>query len=1086
MNLTAILQSAVIPGAPIMRILFFVLLSIISASYCKGKAVIDSPSVDIYINGVRSEQTVAVDLGNMLQNSPARSFPVTIRNTGSQALNLTNLVITVNTNSAFTLSGLQTPLTLNAAGEVTGSLILNPLVADTTYFSAAVTTDNSALRAFNINCRLMVISVPSPEIAIRQGTTDLISGGSAFNLGNLLVGSNYSTTFTLYNLGTANLNLGGTPLMQIGGTDAADFSVVTQPASSVAPLNFTNVVVQYNPSSPGAKSAYLKVISNDSDEAVFVLNLSATAQVPYAEINVMQNGSNYPSGSTYTYYSTIAGGTYDATFTLQNQGTGNLTLSGSPIVAITGANAADFSVQNIPASTITAAGSAAFTVRFRPTSAGTKNASFLISNNDANEGSYEVFLTANVTAPEIAVRADFNGAYIYATSGTAMNLGFADSGSGTTRYFRIENTGNQTLQLTGNPPVQFTGAHAADFSVTTAPVTSITPGSAYTFAVLIKPTAVGNRTATMIIPNNDFDEGPFTIPVTLSGNAFEQKAQPANYWKVRAGAKSVVFDNKIFLFTGYPSDIWSSADGVTWNCRNSSPGWGFNLQNAVVHAGKILVFDGSKIWQSFDGSNFSVAVSSPPWSDRTGMAVVSFNGTLYLLGGYSSWMPAYYNDVWTSPDGINWVKISSSSPWGARSGMYAAVHNGKIFMVGGTSFRDVWTTTDGISWSQVSNNSIPVRNDAAMVSFGGKLYIYGGKDNSSVLSADVYSTTTGASFTLETGLPGFAPRILHTAVVLGSKVFVMTGNAASTGSQRDVYDSADAINFTALAANADIFEPRWGHQVVNLNGKLILTGGKDVLGNHRNDSWTSTNGTTWSMKNGNAPWSARRGHTFTIHNNVVYLIAGGTAASVGNVNREVWQTTDGINYSLVTSNPPFPARFHHTAASFGGKLWIFGGVGAAGTQLNDAWYSTDAINWIQAPNIPKTIEGATMTVHGGELYLSGGFCSTCTPPVQNNVYKSPDGLVWTELTGGSLSASVGQIGVSYANRLWLLAGSGVAQGATLIASNVYLVSYNIPFGIRDNAGYALFNDGNGEKLWVFGGGISGNASNDIMTMEALP
>lgn len=1052
---------------------------------CKGNSSV-APQLEAYLNGIRLDETYSIQLGNILQNSPAQTYPLVLRNTGAEKLVLTGGNILVNTNSAYALTGLSFPIELSPKAEVAGTLTVNPVTGGNLHFSMALTTDNSLLPTFNVNCMLTVTTVPMPEIAVLQGVTNYTNNGFAYSFGSVLTGSSNAVTFTVYNLGTANLNIGGTPSARLLGANAAEFSVTSFPATTVAPLATTTLTLQLNAATAGTKTAYAEITNNDSDETIFVINLSAVAQNASPEINLTQGGPNYLSGSTYSYSSAIAGGTYDTVFTIQNLGTGPLALSGAPLVSITGANAADFSLQASPASIVAAAGTTSFAIRFRPTNAVTKNATLTISNNDSNEASYQVFLTANVTAPEIGVRAEFNGTFVAATSGNAIDLGFTDTGDGDSRLFRIENTGNQTLHLTGNPTVQFTGTHAADFSIVTPPSSYIDPGNASYFTVLVKPSAIGTRTAIMTISNNDYDEGAFVIPLTMSGSSFVQKAPLANYWKTRSGAKTVVFDNKIFLFSGYPNEVWSSSSGLTWTCRNSAPGWGLKLEAAVVHQGKILVFDGEKIWQSFDGINYSIAAGATPWSGRTGMGVVSFGGKLYLFGGYSSWVPAYYNDVWSSSDGITWAKISNSAPWSARTGIHAAVHNGKIFMIGGSSTRDVWTTSDGIAWTQVSNNAIPVRNNAAVVSFGTKLYLYGGLDNSSVSYADVYSTTTGASFTLETSLPGFSPRASHTALEFAGKVILMTGYSAG-GNQRDVYEAADGINFTQLDANADIFEPRWGHKVVNLNGKLILTGGKDVLNNHKNDSWTSTDGMVWRLANGNAPWSARRGHSFTVHGSAVYLIGGGTAASSGNVNREIWRTIDGINYTLLTSNPAFPARFHHTAISFGGKLWIFGGVGGAGAQFNDAWHSADGVNWTQAPNIPKAIEGATLTAHAGELYLAAGYCGSCTPQFSKSVYKSADGLIWTEVPVGSTYGTVGQIGVSYADKFWLLGGSGSAQGALLVSGTIQHLTWNSPVGMRDNAGYTLFNDGSGEKLWVFGGAVSGNGIlNDIMTMEALP
>lgn len=1064
------------------------LLSVFFLS-CKGNSSV-VPGFEAYLNGIRIDQSTSLQLGNVLQNSPAQTYPLVLRNTGAEKLVLTGGTISVNTGSAYALTGLNFPIELGPKAEVNGILTVNPVAGDNLHFSMTLTTDSSLLPTFNVNCMLAVTAVPMPEIAILQGVTNYTSGGSAYSFGSVLTGSPNSITFTVYNLGTASLNIGGTPSAQLLGSNAAEFSITSFPATTVAPLATTTLTLQLNAATAGTKTAYVQITNNDSDEAIFVINLSAVAQIPTPEINLTQGGPNYLSGSTYSYSTTIAGGTYDTVFTIQNLGNGPLTLSGAPLVSITGTNAADFSLQTVPASTVAAAGSTSFTLRFRPTSAGIKNASLTISNDDSNEATYQVFLTANVTAPEIGMRVSMPAGFVNTTSGATVDLGFSDVSNGISVYFIIDNFGNQTLNLTGSPLVQISGSNAADFTITTAPANSIAPNTTAGFTLLVKPSAVGERNATLTIQNNDYDEGTFTIPLTISGNKFEQKRPLSNYWKSRSGAKSVEFDNKIFLFSGYPSDVWSSSDGITWISRNASPGWSVNLEAAIVHQGKIYVFEGTKVWQSFDGINFSVVQASLPWGERTGMGVVSFGGLIYLFGGYTSFNTTNYNDVWTSPDGITWSKINNSATWGARNGIRATVHAGKIYLFGGSSFRDIWTTTNGMAWTQESNNTIPVRNNSAIVSFGTKLYIYGGTDLSYVPSADVYSTMNGTSFTLETSLPGFSPRSSHTVLSFSGKVYLISGNATS-GNGRDVYQSTDAVNFTQLSANADIFEPRWGHQVVNLNGLLVLTGGKDVLYNHKNDSWTSTNGVTWTMANGNAPWSARRGHTMTVHNNKIYLIGGGTAPSVGNINKEVWQSTDGATYTLVTSNPPFAARFYHTAVSFGGKLWVFGGTGSANTQLNDAWNSTDGITWTAAVNTPFALEGATLTVHSGELYMAGGYCTgSCSPQYRKDIFKSVNGNVWTTVSGSIAYGAVGQIAASYANKLFYFGGASTvryAQGSMLMPFGVATWTYSSPLGARDGAASAIFDDGSGSKLWVFGGGLDPSGiSNDIMTMEALP
>jgi hypothetical protein len=104
------------------------------------------------------------------------------------------------------------------------------------------------------------------------------------------------------------------------------------------------------------------------------------------------------------------------------------------------------------------------------------------------------------------------------------DFGGVDVSSGTlTHTFRIANTGNAVLNLTGTPVVQISGAGAADFTVIAQPAASVAAGGSVSFQVLFNPSAVGTRTATVTIANNDSNENPydFTIQGTGTSTAVE-------------------------------------------------------------------------------------------------------------------------------------------------------------------------------------------------------------------------------------------------------------------------------------------------------------------------------------------------------------------------------------------------------------------------------------------------------------------------------------------------------------------------------------------------------------------------------------
>ncbi|MGB0429523.1 MAG: Ig-like domain-containing protein, partial [Bacteroidia bacterium] len=103
------------------------------------------------------------------------------------------------------------------------------------------------------------------------------------------------------------------------------------------------------------------------------------------------DGDATPSTTDYTDFgcTQVTGGTISKTYTIENTGAGALSLSGSPIVAVSGTNAADFTVTTQPSSSsIAASASLTFTVQFDPSAAGTRTATLSIANDDSDENPY--------------------------------------------------------------------------------------------------------------------------------------------------------------------------------------------------------------------------------------------------------------------------------------------------------------------------------------------------------------------------------------------------------------------------------------------------------------------------------------------------------------------------------------------------------------------------------------------------------------------------------------------------------------------------------------------------------------------------
>ncbi|MCK6624335.1 MAG: choice-of-anchor D domain-containing protein [Anaerolineae bacterium] len=103
-----------------------------------------------------------------------------------------------------------------------------------------------------------------------------------------------------------------------------------------------------------------------------------------------------------------------------------------------------------------------------------------------------------------------------ASPSTADHTDFGDvlvANGAVIHTFTISNTGLSDLNLTGLPPITITGPAASDFSLIVGPTTPVDPNGTTTFQLRFDPTAVGTRTATITIANDDTDENPYDFVV---------------------------------------------------------------------------------------------------------------------------------------------------------------------------------------------------------------------------------------------------------------------------------------------------------------------------------------------------------------------------------------------------------------------------------------------------------------------------------------------------------------------------------------------------------------------------------------------
>jgi hypothetical protein len=259
----------------------------------------------------------------------------------------------------------------------------------------------------------------------------------------------------------------------------------------------------------------------------------------------------------------------------------------------------------------------------------------------------------------------------------------------------------------------------------------------------------------------------------------------AGIWEGRHCGGYVVFHDKLWVVGGdpllkhYQNDVWSSADGVTWEQATAKAPWGQrNLHVTMVYDGKIWVMGGqmvpqfvpdvpeafyNDVWSSTDGANWNQVTAHAPWSPR-GMiqGSVEFSGRMWLLGGGTYDTPAhptrlFYNEVWSTADGAEWRK-DADAPWAPRQYHSVAVFDNKMWVMAGyndntpeRNRNDVWYSSDGVNWSELPNTPWPTRHAGTVFVHDGHLWMVAGSHPGSTPIHDVWRLD-------KTGSPGAVAR----------------------------------------------------------------------------------------------------------------------------------------------------------------------------------------------------------------------------------------------------------------------------------------------------------------------------------------
>ena len=406
------------------------------------------------------------------------------------------------------------------------------------------------------------------------------------------------------------------------------------------------------------------------------------------------------------------------------------------------------------------------------------------------------------------------------------------------------------------------------------------------------------------------------------------------------------------------------------------------------------------------------------------------------------------------PSDLAWRPIAS--PSFQRQYAAATAVDGKVMVIGGIGVRDASTTTkiyDPGTDSWTTGPGLPAAlHHASAVTYEGEAVVIGGfipgEELTSKQSDRVYALRGGSW----ERLPSLNhPRAAAAAAVVGDKIVVVGGQADSKlVPQTEVFDGERWTDVAEMPTPREHLAAASDGRYLYAVGGRELSAAKNSTAIERydpaDDSWTeldrmpqAAGGLGAAYAGGrvvaiggeettaasdavqaydirNESWSrlpalprARHGVAVAAVGDAVYAFGGATAAGhLGSTKEaEVLDLSGKPAAAQGTANREWgalaaaPSRTEYAASTeLGGRLWLFGGIGADGGASTETAAYDRAINtWTPGPELPRPLHHAAAVTWRGDAVLIGGFVPgrELTSGQSDRVYRMRGGGSWEEL-----------------------------------------------------------------------------------------
>ncbi len=507
-----------------------------------------------------------------------------------------------------------------------------------------------------------------------------------------------------------------------------------------------------------------------------------------------------------------------------------------------------------------------------------------------------------------------------------------------------------------------------------------------------------------------------------------------SFTNVRSAHGAIAYRGYLYIMGGYNSSFVNQSD----------------VQYAPINA---------------NGSVGSWSTTTSMANPRFSMGVVSYNSTIYYVGGSSSSATRYNEVYYSTPDKAGRPKAFATLTGNfttARALTCSVAYNGYLYVLGGSTADSNNNNVTGVQYTALNastgNNTswstttvLPVAlGSAACVASSGFLYITGGFQGTGTgsVNGQMYyiainsNGTLGASWTTSATSPPATERpALFTYGVAGQVYMYMVGSGASNNVSYAAIDQSTGVLGTWTDSGVSMVNT-YGHRGYAQVGKYLYAfGGANASTVYATVEYTSIN-------------------------------------SNGSIN--AWAATTSMNTAIGFTN----------GTTVNGCIYSVGGENGAGTSMNNVQYACPAANgtisaWYAAPNLTVATTDLGVTSYNGYIYGVGGYTTGSVATTQyafvNNGNSGNLGT-WSSTTSLA-TARQAPASVAYNGYLYVL--GGVSSSSYL--NDVQYAPLNANGTIGAWASTTSFTTGRdlfGAVAWkgylyVFGGTDGTNYYNDV-------